>query len=153
MHKSATGIMTLRARTMDFYVAFLVFFLGASGLADSTWPERFDGTIAYWVVIIEDIYLIISSIVIMLALVVREFKNCKINVIIPSIAAEMFGWLFVSAAACVIVLTSWYIPPASVIIENNPLSFWSWIFVWLGLGISAFMRYLDLRLHYRSHIK
>lgn len=145
------GPMILRARTMDFYVAFLVFFLGVSGFLDPTWPERFINTPAYWIVIVEDIYLILASVVIMGSLLVREFRQCNIRVVIPSIIGEMFGWLFVSAAAAVILLTSWYIPPSAVVDEGNALSFWSWILVWLGLGISAFLRYLDLRLHYRNN--
>lgn len=151
--KSAAGPMTLRARTMDFYVAFLVLFFGLSGLIDPSWPERFMGTPAYWIVLIEDIYLIVSALVIMASLVIRQIYCYKMKIVVPSIATEMFGWLFVSAAAFVIVLTSWYVPPSAIVVEENAVSFWSWVFVWLGLGISAFLRYLDLRLHYRSHAK
>lgn len=140
----------LRARTLDFYVAFLVLFLGLSGLLDPTWPERFEGTPIYWIILIEDIYLIAASIVIMLALLIREKKNCRYKVLVPSIIGEMFGWLFVSAAAWVIVLSSWWIPPSAIAHPDDPISIWSWVLVWAGLGISSFLRYLDLRHYYRS---
>lgn len=142
----------IRARPLDFYVAFLVLFLGVSGLVDPTWPERFEDSVIYWVVMIEDIYLIMASIVIMTSLLIRE-KKCKLRILIPSIIGEMFGWLFVSSAAWVIVLTAWWIPPSAVVDVHNPLSFWSWILVWVGLGISSFFRYLDLRHHYRSNVR
>lgn len=92
-----------------------------------------------------------ASAVIMVSLLVRERKRCRIKVLIPSIIGEMFGWLFISAAAAVIVLSSWAIPPSAIVETHNPLSFWSWILVWIGLCISSLFRYLDLRLHYRSH--
>jgi hypothetical protein len=140
----------LRARPLDFYVAFLVLFLGFSGLLDPTWPERFEDSVIYWVVMIEDIYLILASVAIMTSLLIREGKGCRMKVLIPSIIGEMFGWLFVSSAAWVIVLTAWWIPPSAVVNTNDPVSFWSWILVWVGLGISSFYRYIDLRHHYRS---
>lgn len=151
MDKNVHMPMGLRARTLDFYVAFLVFFIGVCGFIDPTWPERFEGKPAYWIVLVEDIYLILASLAIMLSLIVRESRKCKMKILIPSLIAEMFGWLFVSAGAFVIVFTSWYIPPSAVVDENSTLSLWLWILLWLGLGISSFMRYLDLRLHYRSH--
>lgn len=151
MDKNVRIPMGLRARTLDFYVAFLVLFLGLSGIIDPTWPERFEGHPQYWVILIEDIYLMAASLVIMGSLIVREFNKNNIRVIVPSLIGEMFGWLFVSAGAWVIVITSWWIPPSAIADVDNPVSFWSWIAVWLGLGISSFLRYLDLRLHYRSH--
>lgn len=141
----------LRARTLDFYVAFLVFFIGFSGIADPTWPERFSHSWEYWLVFVEDIYLMVASVVIMASLIIREKKSCKINVLIPSIIGEMFGWLFISTASAVIILSSWWIPPSALVEETNSVSFFAWILIWLGLGISSFLRYLDLRIHYRSH--
>lgn len=141
----------LRARTLDFYVAFLVFFFGLSGLIDPTWPERFGDSIIYWIILVEDAYLIFASLIIMFSLIVREKKRCKIKILVPSIIGEMFGWLFISAASLVIVLTSFWIPPSAVVLEDSPLSTFLWILVWLGLGVSSLFRYLDLRKYYGVH--
>ena len=140
----------LRARTLDFYVAFLVFFLGLSGLIDPTWPERFGDSAIYWVVLIEDVYLMIASAIIMAALLFRTKCNGKCKILIPSIVGETYGWLFISAAAWVIVLTSPWIPPSAIVDVGNHISFWSWVAVWVGLGIASFFRYLDLKRFYRS---
>jgi hypothetical protein len=140
----------LRARPLDFYVAFLVFFIGFSGIIDPTWPERFDHTPAYWLVWAEGIYLMAASIIIMISLLIREKKKCRVKLLVTSIIGEMFGWLFVSSASWVIVLTSWYVPPSLMVEANNPISFWAWVLVWIGLGVASFMRYMDLKHYYRS---
>lgn len=140
----------LRARTLDFYVAFLVFFLGLSGLVDPTWPERFGDSAFYWIVMVEDIYLMAASATIMISLLFRTVCKQKCRYIIPSIVGETYGWLFISAAAWVIVVSSPWIPPSAIVEANNHLSFWSWIAVWVGLGLASFLRYLDLKRFYRS---
>lgn len=140
----------LRARTLDFYVAFLVFFLGLSGLIDPTWPERFGNSPIYWMILIEDIYLMTASVTIMLSLILRSVCRTRSKCIIPSIVGETYGWLFISAAAWVIVISSPWIPPSAIIDAGNHISFWSWIAVWVGLGIASFFRYIDLKNFYRS---
>lgn len=157
----ATGVGTvshlnipigLRARTLDFYVAFLVFFLGLSGLIDPTWPERFGDSAIYWIVLIEDLYLMTAAMIIMVSLLLRSRcrrkSNCKI--LVPSIIGETFGWLFISAASWVIVVSAPWIPPSAIVESENHISFWSWIFVWVGLGTASFFRYIDLKRFYRS---
>ena len=144
------GPIGLRARTLDFYVAFLVFFLGLSGLVDPTWPERFGDSAFYWIVMVEDIYLMSASATIMIALIFRTWCGIKCRYLIPSVVGETYGWLFISAAAWVIVLSSPWIPPSAVVEAENHLSFWSWIAVWVGLGLSSFLRYIDLKRFYRS---
>lgn len=137
----------LRARTLDFYVAFLVFFMGAYAFIDPTWPERFDSPI-YWIVLIEDVYLCIASLMIMLSLIVREKKKCKMKILIPSIIGEAYGWFFIAAAATVIAVTAWIIPPSAFMIERDYIEF-IWFVLWVGLAISSFMRYMDLKKHYK----
>ena len=140
----------VRARPLDFYVAFLVFFFGIYGFFDPDWPERFEGW-KYWVLMIEDIYLIISSIAIMTALLVKQFSrgNCIKKILIPSLIGEMFGWLFISAASWVIVLTAWVLPPSAIDLNGQESVVWT--LLWLALAICAGMRYIDLRLLYRGH--
>lgn len=140
----------LRARTLDFYVAFLVFFLGLSGLLDPTWPERFDGSSLYWIILIEDIYLMAAAVIIMTSLIARTWCKGKCKLLIPTIIGETFGWLFVSAAAWVIVVSSPWVPPSAIVESGNHISFWSWIAVWVGLGLSSFFKYIDLKRFYRS---
>lgn len=140
----------LRARTLDFYVAFLVFFIGIYGIFDPTWPEKFEGY-SYWIVLVEGIYLTIASLMIMLSLIVREKKKCRITVLIPSIVGEAFGWLFVSTASLAIALTSWLIPPTNVV-DHNEYAIFIWFILWLGLAISSFLRSLDLKRHYKIRV-
>lgn len=140
----------LRARTLDFYVAFLVFFLGLSGLLDPTWPERFGNSPIYWIILVEDIYLMTAAVVIMVSLLLRTKCHDRCKILIPSIVGETYGWLFVSAAAWVIVISSPWIPPSAIVESGNHISFWSWIAVWVGLGISSLFRHIDLKKFYRS---
>lgn len=140
----------LRARTLDFYVAFLVFFMGLSGILDPTWPERFGNSPIYWIVLVEDIYLMIASFVIMLSLILRTWCNGKCKMLVPTIIGETFGWLFISAAAWVIVVSSPWIPPSAIVDAGDRVSFWAWIAVWVGLGLTSFFRYIDLKRFYAS---
>jgi hypothetical protein len=144
------GHFGLRARTLDFYVAFLVFFLGLSGIVDPTWPERFGDSAFYWIVMVEDIYLMVASATIMLSLILRTWCGVNCKYLIPSVVGETYGWLFISTAAWVIVLSSPWIPPSAVVEAENHLSFVSWIAVWVGLGLSSFLRHIDLKRFYRS---
>lgn len=140
----------LRARTLDFYVAFLVFFMGLSGSLDPTWPERFGDSVIYWVVLVEDIYLMFASFLIMLSLIMRTWCSNKCKYLIPSIVGETYGWLFVSAAAWVIVVSSPWISPSAIVDAGNHVSFWAWVSVWVGLGLASLFRYIDLKRFYRS---
>jgi hypothetical protein len=135
----------IKSRPLDFFVAFLVFFLGFYGFLDPTWPERFDDSILYWIVTIEDLYFVTAGAVIMSALIIKQMCANKLGKwFVRSLVAEMFGWLFISISAAVTALTIPWIPPSVFAAEEGPL-LWVWFFLWAGLSSSAFVRYLDIR--------
>ena len=136
----------IKARPLDFFVAFLVFFIGGYNFLDPHWPEKFGGTPLYWILMIEDIYLVAASVFVMTALVVMQvpFFQRKPKQIAHALVWEMFGWLFISTAAFVIALSTPWVPPSVFAEESGPL-LWVWAGLWLALGISAAVRYWDIR--------
>lgn len=141
MEKKPMGIME---RPLDFYVAFLVFVIGLYGLIDVDWPPTVLDQWVAVVLIFEDIYLVLAATGIMIAMACRKTRH-----VVCSIVVEMFGWLFVSVAAAMIALSSYWIPPA-VFVDPHPedgphLILWTWIAIWAGLAIATFVRYMDMR--------
>lgn len=134
----------IKARPLDFFVAFLVFFMGIYGFLDPNFPEGLN-SVSYWVIMVEDIYLIVAGVAIMGALVVKQY--CRRNMgrwFVGSLIVEMFGWLFISSASAVIALTTPWIPPSAFASTEGPL-LWVWFFLWGGLAAASFVRYLDIR--------
>lgn len=134
--RKVRGILS---RPFDFYVAFLVTFIGGYGFLDPQWPESL-GNPQYWIITIEDIYLCLSGVVIMTALIARTL-NYRVYL---SMVAEMFGWLFVSAAAVVIVVSSPWVPPVAVQLPNEDLQT-AWVLIWALLAAAAAVRYANIR--------
>lgn len=135
----------IRSYALDFYVAFLVFVIGAYGILDSHWPPV---DIEPWVAIIlivEDIYLVIASLAVMIAMFLRKSPRHAAC----SIVTEAFGWMFIGVAAAVIALTSFQIPPA-VFVDPHPEDglhwiHYTWIFIWSGLAVAALAKCCELR--------
>lgn len=135
----------IKARPLDFFVAFVVFFLGFYAFLDPSWPERYDGLI-YWVLLIEDIYLTVAGVVIMGSLILKEIFTIRNNpsIFLCSIIFETFAWLFVASAAAVIALTTPWIPPSAFAGDEGPL-LWIWGVLWGALAAASAVRYWDLR--------
>jgi len=142
----------VRARPLDFFVAFLVFFMGAYGFLDPNWPEDLGlGDIVYWIIIVEDLYLLCAGLIIMIALIIKQkCKSKRGKWFVNSLIAEMFGWAFIASASFVIAITAPWIPPSAFAESEGPL-LWVWIILWGGLGVSSLIRYLDIRLLGRHH--
>lgn len=132
-------------RPLDFYVAFLVFLIGLYGLVDQHWPPEASSDFIKWILNIEDVYLVLAGTMIMVSLVLRDFRIK----IVQSLVCEMFGWAGIASAAWVITITSFWIPPA-VFIDPQPqdtmaLISATWITIWAGLAAAASLRYFDMR--------
>lgn len=142
-HGTSLGI---KARPLDFFVAFLVFFIGFYNFLDPNWPEKFGGSPLYWIILIEDIYLVIASVFIMTALTVMQipFFKRRPKQIAHALVWEMFGWLFIATASFVIAISTPWVPPSVFAGESGPL-LWIWAALWLGLALSAAVRYWDIR--------
>lgn len=126
-------------RPLDFYAAFLIFFFGIYGFLDPSWPERY-GTLTFWIITVEDIYLMGSATMIMVSLAMQTCKTYPIQ----AIALEMFGWLFVSAAAAVIALSSaWF--PTSAFDQDSFVIDIAWIILWVGLSAASYVRWWSMR--------
>lgn len=142
----------IKARPFDFFVAFLVFFIGVYGFFDPNWPEKFDPSVAM-IILIEDIYLSVAGLTIMISVIANEILRRKFNprIFATSIIIQMFGWLFISVAAWAIALTTPVVPP-SIFAGEEGVTLWGWAILWAGLGASSWLRYRYIRLMTRSRI-
>ncbi len=126
----------LRERPLDFYVAFVLFFVGIYGILDPTFPERYSDNLFNWFINIIGVYLVVSSFLILVSLV-----TCK-NRLVFSYLSELYGWVMISAASLAISLMYlWFIG------TNAPgsLTIWtSWISIWLGMSLASGLRAYDL---------
>lgn len=132
----------LRERPFDFYVAFVLFFLGAWAIVDPYWPEDYvDGTILTLISII-GIYLMVSSAFVMSSLLCKRKRHP-----ILALMGEMYGWFFISAASVALSIICLVALYQGV---NNIYVWIVWIFLWAGMAISSGLRSCDLFNFYRS---
>ena len=132
----------LRERPFDFYVAFVLFIFGVWGIVDSHWPEAYVTGVLLTVVTIIDIYLIISSLFIILSLSCK--RQCHP---ILALMGEMYGWLFISAAALAISIIY------GISFYDQVDNLWLlgvWTVIWAGMALAAAIRAFDLFYFYRS---
>jgi hypothetical protein len=132
----------LRERPFDFYVAFVLFFLGVWGFVDPNWPEAYtDGGLLVLMTIIS-VYLMISSGFIMASLLCKRQKHPVL-----ALMGEMYGWFFIAAAAlatCIVYLVALYQGVTN-------FSVWAiWFIIWGGMAIASSVRAFDLFYFYRS---
>lgn len=135
----------LRERPFDFYVAFVLFIFGAWGIIDPNWPEKYLSGVLLTIVTIIDIYLILSSLFILLCLSCKRHRHP-----ILALVGEMYGWLFIAAAALAISI----IYAASFYDKLDSL--WllgTWSMVWAGMSIAAGLRSYSLFIFYKKLIK
>ena len=132
----------LRERPFDFYVAFVLFFLGAWGIVDPYWPEDYvDGTILTLISII-GVYLMVSSAFVMSSLLCKRKRHP-----ILALMGEMYGWFFISAASVALSIICLVALYQGV---DNIYVWIVWIFLWAGMAISSGLRSCDLFNFYRS---
>lgn len=132
----------LRERTFDFYVAFVLFIFGAWGIVDPNWPERYLTGALLTVVTIIDIYLILSSLLILMSLSCKRQRHP-----ILALMGEMYGWLFISAAALAISFIY------AISFYDKLDNLWLlgvWTVIWAGMAIASGLRSLDLFIFYRG---
>ena len=132
----------VRERPFDFYVAFVLFIFGAWGMIDPLWPEGYVNGALLVVVTIIDIYLIFSSLFILMCLSCKRQRHP-----IMALVGEMYGWLFISAAALAISLIY------GISFYHKLDSLWIlgvWTVIWLGMSAAAALRSYTLFIFYRS---
>ena len=132
----------LRERPFDFYVAFVLFLLGAWGFIDPVWPESYaDGDLLF-IMSVVSIYLMISSGFIMASLLCKRQRHPVL-----ALMGEMYGWFFIASAA---LATSIVYLVALYNGVFNVSTWFIWFLIWIGLAISAGVRAFDLFYFYRS---
>lgn len=137
--------MGIRKRPFDFFVAFIVFLLGLYGFFDPNFPEDYDWPI-WAIMMFEDVYLVAAGAVIMASLIMRETGKR----VVCSLAMEMFGWMFVSVAAAVITVTSYWVPSSVFAGPDQPAAInYLWMGFWACLATASLFRYLDMHQWYR----
>ena len=133
----------LRERPFDFYVAALLFLVGFYAVISDSWPESVENSLVSTIIYIVSIYYIIAGAVIMLSLGCNRKKHP-----VWALMGEMYGWMFVAAAALATVLT--YLGSlVSGNISDIPMALLL-LAVWIGLFISSAIRFIDLFSVYRS---
>ena len=132
----------LRERPFDFYVAFVLFFLGVWGFVDPNWPEAYTNGGLLVLMTITSVYLMISSGFIMASLLCKRQKHPVL-----ALMGEMYGWFFIAAAAlatCIVYLVALYQGVTN-------FSVWAiWFIIWGGMAIASSVRAFDLFYFYRS---
>jgi hypothetical protein len=136
----------LRERPFDFYTAFVLFLLGVYGIVDDGWPESLIIEDYSWIITLISVYLMIPSGMIMLSLTCNKKKRP-----IFALVSEMYGWMFISAAATATALS--YIGAIVVSYPENILSWSIWFVIWVGMAIASLVRACDLYSFYRSLTK
>lgn len=133
----------LRERPFDFYVAALLFLVGFYAVVSDSWPESIGNVLVSTIIYIVSLYYIIAGAVIMLSLGCNRKKHP-----VWALMSEMYGWMFVAAAALATVLT-YCGSLVSGNVSNAPLAVLL-LAVWLGLFVSSTVRFIDLFSVYRS---
>ena len=132
----------LRKNPFDFYVAFVLFMFGVSGFVDPHWPEDYVSGVLLTIVNIINIYLILSSLLILLSLSCKRQSHP-----ILALIGEMYGWIFIGAASLAIFVI--YIAA----LYNQLSNMWLlaiWAVIWAGMAVAAGVRALDLFYFYRG---
>lgn len=133
----------LRERPFDFYVATLLFLVGFYAVVSDSWPESLGNSVVSTIIYIVSLYYIVAGVVIMLSLGCNRKKHP-----VWALMGEMYGWMFVAAAALATVLTY-----CGSLISGNVSNISLAVLllaVWLGLFISSGVRFIDLFSVYRS---
>jgi hypothetical protein len=133
----------LRERPFDFYVAALLFLVGFYAVVSDSWPESIGNALVSTIIYIVSLYYIIAGVVIMLSLGCNRKKHP-----VWALMGEMYGWMFVAAAALATVLT-YCGSLVSGNVSDIPIALLL-LAVWLGLFISSAVRFIDLFSVYRS---
>ena len=133
----------LRERPFDVYAAVLLFITGVyTFFTHNIPPSIYSG----WIHIIVDIvaiYFVVSSLVILTALL-KDPRKCPAFVLF----GEMYGWAFVAAAS--LATTFMYLVSLFWMYPQSWFNWAAWFFVWTMLTIASSIRSIDLISKYRE---
>lgn len=128
----------LRERPLDFYTAAVLFFIGAYELFGTSFADRFENNVFYFIIHIIGGYLLAAS-----SLIIATMLCNKVKRPVFSIMGEFYGWMLVVSASVATVML--YL--SSLIWGGSPENWatWSvWIVAWIGMAIASFLRTVDL---------
>jgi len=135
---------TFREKPFDVYAAFAVFGASIYSLASPDFPEKIIADVPFILWVIVDLYMIVSSIVVLTALFCNAGKYPQFHYF-----GLMWGWAFLSSASIYLMTYLFY---NSLI--TNSLDFTSFYFplafLWGCIGWAAFFKALGMYLDYRE---
>lgn len=131
-------------RPFDFYAAFAV--LGASifSLLSPDFPETAVSEVPSWLWMIIDIYMITSSVVVLIAMSCNSKKHRMF-----AYFGQVWGWAFLASASISIMTYLFYNGLVTGEIDLNPLH-WSLALLWGCLGWAAFFKSFGMYIDYRE---
>ena len=141
-------------------MAFFIFFAGAYGFIDPNWPPEGPIGSGYWIIMAEDLYMVVAGVVIITALLIQwaALKGCERPLfrsnawwLAHAIAWEMFGWLTVASATLVVSVTAFILPPTALLHGEQPFEILLfWMFMWGAVAAASFIKFLNIRRSIRS---
>lgn len=128
----------LRRRPFGIYTSLLVFSIGVYGFFTDADTNLYDGNLPHLFIKLISIYLIAAGVVVLSASFADRRKHAAF-----SIFGEMYGWLFIAAAALATSFT--YI--GSYVYIDNPEQLATvalWLVVWGFLFLCSGVRAVDI---------
>jgi len=133
----------LKDRPFGIYVSTIVFGLGVYGLTNAE-DIAVNGTFMHIIVLLISLYFLIASMIVIASLVVNRYAHPTF-----AIFGEMYGWLFISAAA---LSTAILVPIQSVITSTGDGGFIALItFFWATLFVASTVRAIDILVSRREN--
>lgn len=136
--------LALRNRPFGVYVSTVVFALGVYGVLDGPELPASTSSLVEFFIMVISAYFMIASFFVISALVVNPKKH-------PTLAVfgEMYGWLFISAAALATAIVYVVMAPGGHQLDEGGTALW--IFAWGMLFITSLVRSLDILITHRGH--
>ena len=131
-------------KPFDVYAAFAVFGASLFALISPDFPETAVTELPPWLWSTIDIYMITSSVVILIAF----FCNSKKHAIFAYFGL-MWGWAFLASASISIMTYLFYNGLVTESLQLNPLH-WSVAFLWGCIGWAAFFKSFGMYVDYKE---
>jgi hypothetical protein len=138
--------VALRNRPFGIYVSTVVFALGVYAIFDGPEIPAETGWMHLFITIV-GVYYTVAALGVITSLVIDAKKHPAV-----AIFGEMYGWLFIAAAALATTIIYIIQAPALAVAEGSDLGKAAlWTFVWGMLFVTAAVRSLDILITHRGH--
>lgn len=148
MFRRIWGLLPLgfRERPFDAYTALCLIVVGVYALIDPSFPESqttpLGAALFFWIAI----YLIVASIVLLVALFSNQKTCAKFHFF-----GQMYAWMFIAAAGISVCFYQLWSGVISHSVEISDVGlYWVIFFIWGSIGWAAFVRSLEMFLTLRS---